>query len=75
MTTSLVNASLTPEPTLTHFKAAIVEPLLIAGAALFWVLALPAIAFSLVAVKVWEVLVALSSECRDRQGQQAKGKN
>ena len=60
MTTSFVNPSLAPEPNLPQFKAAVLEPLLVAGAALFWVLALPVVAISLVAVKIWEVMVALS---------------
>jgi hypothetical protein len=60
MTSSFVNPTLAAEPTLTHFKTAILEPLLITGAALFWVLALPVVAVSLMAVKIWEVLVALS---------------
>lgn len=60
-TISFVNPSLAAEPTLAQFKAAVIEPLLVAGAALFWVLALPVVAMSLVAVKIWEVLVALST--------------
>ncbi len=60
-TTPFVNPSLAAEPTMTQFKAAVLEPLLVAGAALFWVFALPVIAMSLVAVKIWEVLVALST--------------
>lgn len=60
-TTSFVNPSLAAEPTLTQFKAAVFEPLLVAGAALFWVLALPVVALSLLAVRIWEVLVALST--------------
>ena len=59
MTASLVTPGLAPEPSLPQFKAAFLEPVLIAGAALFWVLALPVVAVSLMAVKIWEVLVAL----------------
>lgn len=61
MTASFVNPSLGAESTLIHSKAAVIEPLLIAGAALFWVLALPVVAISLVGVKIWEALVALST--------------
>jgi hypothetical protein len=60
MTTSFANPSLSPEPALNHFKAAVFEPVLVAGAALFWVLALPVVAVWLMALKIWEVLVALS---------------
>jgi len=60
-TTSFVNPSLAAEPTLTQFKVAVFEPLLVAGAALFWVLALPVVAMTLLAVRIWEVLVALST--------------
>ena len=58
---SFVNPSLVTEPPPNEFKFAIFEPLLIAGAALFWVLALPVVAMSLMAVKIWEVLFALST--------------
>jgi hypothetical protein len=60
MTTSFANPSVYPEPTLTHLKAAFLEPVLVVAAALFWVLALPVVATWLVALKIWEVVVALS---------------
>lgn len=40
-------------------KVFLLEPLLTAGAAVFWLCALPFVAFSLMAVKIWDVLVAL----------------
>ena len=61
MTTSFANPSFAAEPSLIHFKTAVLEPLLVAAAALFWVLALPAVAVSLIAVKIWEVMVALAT--------------
>jgi len=60
MTTSFANSSVYPEPTHTHLKTALLEPVLVAGAALFWVLALPVVATWLIALKIWEVVVALS---------------
>ena len=60
MTNSFANPNLPAEPTLAHFRVAFLEPLLVASAALFWFLALPVVAISLMAFKIWEVLVALS---------------
>ena len=42
-------------------KAILLECLLIAGTALFWFFALPVAAVALMAVKIWETLVALIS--------------
>ncbi len=46
---------------LAELKTALVEPALIVGAAIFWVAALPFIALSLMAVKIWDTLKALGS--------------
>lgn len=60
ITTSFANPTLSPEPALNHLKTALLEPVLVAGAAIFWLLALPVVAVWLMALKIWEVLVALS---------------
>ncbi len=46
---------------LTELKTALVEPALIVGAAIFWIAALPFVALSLMAVKIWDTLKALGS--------------
>ena len=45
----------------TELKAALVEPVLVVGSALFWVAALPFVALSLMCVKIWDTLMALKS--------------
>lgn len=42
-------------------KAALLEPLMIAGAALFWACILPTAALLLMVLKVWQTCVALVS--------------
>jgi hypothetical protein len=44
---------------ISGLKALLIEPLFAAGAAAFWLCALPFVAVSLLAVKVWDVLVAV----------------
>jgi hypothetical protein len=44
-----------------ELKAVFIEPFLVVGAALFWIGALPFVAVSLMGLKVWETLVALTS--------------
>ncbi len=62
MITTFANSSLTQSWTETSgVKTLLVEPLLTAGAALFWLAAIPFVALSLVALKVWETLVGLIS--------------
>ena len=46
---------------LTELKTALMEPALIRGAAIFWVAALPFVALSLMALKIWDTLKALGS--------------
>lgn len=42
-------------------RNALVEPALLIGAALFWAITLPFVAFSLMCVKIWDTLMALKS--------------
>ncbi|MEO8439514.1 MAG: hypothetical protein ABI540_04755 [Spartobacteria bacterium] len=46
---------------LAGLKTALVEPALVAGAALFWIAALPFVALWLMCVKIWDTLLALKS--------------
>jgi hypothetical protein len=58
MTTSIFSDSvLTAE--LSGVKALLIEPVLTAAAAVFWLIALPFAAVSIMAVRVWDALVAL----------------
>lgn len=63
MTTTVFHPSLTSESSfgLVELKNALIESLLTVGAALFWIVALPFVAFSLMCVRVWDTLVALKS--------------
>jgi len=56
---SLLHSEVSPENSL--LKGLLVEPALTAGAAAFWLFALPFVAFALMSVKVWESVVALFS--------------
>ena len=42
-------------------KAVLLEPLMIVGAALFWVATLPVAALALMALKLWQTSLALAS--------------
>jgi hypothetical protein len=42
-------------------RNALVEPALVLGAAFFWIVAIPFVAFSLMCVKIWDTLIALKS--------------
>ncbi len=62
MTTTFPDTALTPQPPsfgFSEFGTALLEPLLVVGAALFWLVALPFVALSLMLVKIWDTLVAL----------------
>ncbi len=63
MTTTVFHSSLTSESGfgVAELKNALIESLLTVGAVLFWIAALPFVAFSLMCVKVWDTLVALKS--------------
>ena len=62
-TTTIVNSLLSSEasPENSFVKSLLLEPALTAGAAAFWLFALPFVALALMSVKVWESLVALFS--------------
>ncbi len=62
MITTYSDSALTTQAfSLKELKTSLLEPALIVGAALFWVAALPFVAFSLMAVKIWDTLKALGS--------------
>ncbi|HEY3661805.1 MAG TPA: hypothetical protein VGL24_01485 [Chthoniobacterales bacterium] len=62
MTTTYSNSALAPQSIgLNEVKTALLEPALVVGAAIFWVAALPFVALSLMAVKIWDTLKALGS--------------
>ena len=56
---SLLHSGVSPGISLS--KSLVVEPALTAGAAAFWLFALPFVAFALMSVKVWDSMVALFS--------------
>ena len=62
MTTTFSDTVLAPHSFgLSELKNTLLEPALLAGAALFWVAALPFVALSLIFVKVWDTLEAIGS--------------
>ena len=62
MTTTFSDSALAPHSFgLSELKAALLEPALIAAAAIFWVAALPFVALSLMFVKIWDTLKAIGS--------------
>ncbi len=56
-TTIFSDSALSPE--LSGAKALLIEPVLTAAAAVFWLIALPFAAVSIMAVRVWDGSVAL----------------
>ncbi|MDQ3199084.1 MAG: hypothetical protein M3Q46_07855 [Verrucomicrobiota bacterium] len=60
MTTTFADSSLTTH-SVTGLKTVLVEFVLIAGAAIFWVAALPFVAVSLAGVKLWDIMKRVSS--------------
>lgn len=66
MTTTFSDSALAPESGLSVLKAIVIEPVLIVGAAFFWLVALPFVAISLMAVKIWDTVVGLVSGSADR---------
>jgi hypothetical protein len=62
-TTAIVNRPFSSghSPGNSLLGSLLVEPALTAGAAGFWLFALPFVALALMSVKVWESMVALSS--------------
>jgi hypothetical protein len=44
-----------------ELKTVLLEPALVLGSALFWVAALPFVAFFLMVVKIWDTMLALKS--------------
>ena len=62
MITTFSDSALTPHSFgFAEVKTALVEPVLVVGAALFWLAALPFVALSLMCVKIWDTLMALKS--------------
>jgi hypothetical protein len=64
MTTIFPDSALAPQPSPVGFselKAVLLEPLLVLGVSLFWIVALPFVAVSLMLVKIWDTVVALST--------------
>jgi len=62
MITTFSDSALTPHSFgFAEVKTALVEPVLVVGAALFWLAALPFVALSLMCVKIWDTLLALAS--------------
>ncbi len=54
-TTTIYSPALTPRPFgLPNLKAILIQPFLILGVSLFWIVTLPIAAVSLVAIKVWD---------------------
>ena len=66
MTTTFSNSALETESGLSTLKSAVIEPVLMAGAATFWVAALPVVAVSLMGVKIWDTVAGLVSGSADR---------
>lgn len=60
MTTTFADSSLKTQ-SVSGLKTVLVEPALIAGAAVFWVAALPFVALSLGGVKVWDAMKRISA--------------
>lgn len=68
MTTTFADSVLAPHSFgLIELKNALLESALVAGAAVFWVAALPFVALSLVFVKVWDALEGIASGAKVRQ--------
>ena len=68
MTTTFSDSALVAHSAaLKELKKAVLEPALTAAAALFWVAALPFVAFSLGFVKVWDTLTATGWRLRARR--------
>ena len=63
MTTTYFPSELNPQTgsVFSQMKAVLMEPVMIAGVAAFWLLALPFVAMSLACVRVWETFVAMKS--------------
>ena len=62
MTTTFSDSALPPHSfSFAEVRTALVEPALVVGAALFWAVALPFVALSLMCVKIWDTLIALKS--------------
>lgn len=62
MTSTFSDSALEPHSFgLSELKTVLLEPALIAAAAIFWVAALPFVALSLMFVKIWDTLRAIGS--------------
>jgi hypothetical protein len=62
MTTTFSDSALAPHSCgFAEVRTALVEPALVVGAALFWVVVIPFVALSLMCVKIWDTLLALTS--------------
>lgn len=62
MTTTFSDPAFAPQPSSFGFSelgTALLEPLLVVGASLFWLVALPFVALSLMCVKIWDTVAAL----------------
>lgn len=63
MTTTYFPSELDPQTgsVFSEMKAVLLEPVMIAGVAAFWLVTLPFVAMSLTCVRVWDTLVAMKS--------------
>jgi hypothetical protein len=62
MTTTFSDSALPPHSFgFAEVRNALIEPVLVVGAALFWAVAIPFVALSLICVKIWDTLIALTS--------------
>ena len=64
MIATFSDSPLAPQPLgfgFSDLKAILLEPLLMVGVSVFWILALPFVAVSLMCVKIWDTVVALKS--------------
>jgi hypothetical protein len=62
MTMTFSDSALVPQPSpfgFSELKTVLLEPLLVVGVSLFWIVALPFAAVSLMSVKIWDTVVAL----------------
>ena len=61
MTTIYSHSALTPRPFgLSELKAILIEPFLVVGVSVFWIVTLPFTAVSLLVVKVWDIVSGYS---------------
>ena len=62
MTTAFSDSTLTSQTFgFAELKTVLVEPVLVIGAGLFWIVALPFVAIALMLAKIWDTLLALKS--------------